>query len=83
MIAYILNLVKIYPHQKNTDFYWNIKSDKADIYEIENKSESIEDLIEKTMNTWSRKLIYDTANRELNDYEFYILNSDEKLMIQT
>lgn len=59
-------------------FYWNIKSDKADIYEIENKSESIEDLIEKTMNTWSRKLIYDTANRELNDYEFYILNSDEK-----
>lgn len=59
-------------------FYWNIKSDKADIYEIENKAEGIEDSIEKTMNTWSRKLIYDTADKELKDTSFYIYDSDEK-----
>lgn len=59
-------------------FYWNVKSDKADIYEIESKSKGIEDSIEKTMNTWSRKLIYDTADQELNDTNFYILDSDEK-----
>ena len=38
-------------------YYWNTKSSKADIYEIENKSEGTEELLEKTMNTWSRKLI--------------------------
>lgn len=59
-------------------YYWNVNSDKADIYEIENTSEVTKELLKETMNTWARKLIYDTANKELKNTSFYIHNSDEK-----
>lgn len=59
-------------------FFWNVNSNKADIYEIKNKAESVEDLIETTMNTWARKFYYKAQDKELKDTRFYILSSDEK-----
>lgn len=59
-------------------FYWNVKSDEADLYKIENKSEGMEDLIEKTMNTWARELIYDTINQKMENSDFYIIKSDKE-----
>lgn len=64
--------------KKNKSFYWNEKSDKADIYEIENKSEKTINLIEDTMNTWARKTIYNSTDQEMNNSNFYIFNSDEE-----
>ncbi len=59
-------------------YYWNVKSSKADFYEIENKSKKIETLIEESMDTWTRKSIYDTFEKELSDNKFYIFPSSEK-----
>ena len=59
-------------------FYWNKESDKADLYEIEDKSEGIEKLIETTVNSWTREIIYDTSNQEMEDSNFYIFESDEE-----
>ena len=64
--------------KKYGSFYWNVKSKKADIYEIRNKSESVEDLIETTMNTWARKFYYEAQGKKLTDSKFYILSSNEK-----
>lgn len=59
-------------------FYWNEKSDEADLYKIENKSKQMIDLIEETMNSWARKLIYDTYDLNEESSKFYIFNSDKK-----
>lgn len=64
--------------KKYGNFYWNIKSTKSDLYEIENKADGFEDMIETITNGWSRKLIYDVAEKQLNNSNFYILNSDEE-----
>lgn len=64
--------------KKYGNFYWNEKSDKADLYKIENKSEELEDLLEKTMNTWTRELIYETANQEMDNSSFYIIKSEKE-----
>lgn len=59
-------------------FYWNEKSDKADIYEIENKAFYIKRSIEDTMDTWARELVFTASDIELKDTIFYIQKSDEK-----
>lgn len=64
--------------KENGLFYWNEKSDMADLYEIENKSEGLQQLIEIVTNSWSRKLIYDAAEKEIGNLDFYIIKSDEE-----
>ena len=64
--------------KKYGNYYWNIKSSKADIYEMKNKSKGIVELVENTMNTWARKMTYESFNKKLNDSNFYLYESDEK-----
>ena len=64
--------------KKYGSFYWNEKSDKADIYEIERRADGFEDLIESTMNTWAREEVYTIHDREIKNSDFYILRSDEE-----
>ena len=64
--------------KKYKDYYWNINSDKADLYEIENKAEGFENIIETVTNNWSRKVIYDISEKELGSSNFYILSSEEE-----
>ena len=75
---YIETSKDISTSKKYGSFYWNVKSKKADIYEIKNKSEQVEDLIETTMNRWARKFYYEAQDKKLTDSKFYILSSDEK-----
>lgn len=59
-------------------FYWNEKSNKADLYEIDAKADEISDLLETVINTWSRELIYESVDSKVEDSRFYILSSDEE-----
>lgn len=59
-------------------FYWNVKSDKADIYEIERRADGLVDLIEETVNTWTREEIYSAHDKEMKKADFYISRSDEE-----
>lgn len=59
-------------------FYWNEKSDKADLYEIKNKADGFVSFLETTINLWARESIYKTNNIEVGKTPFYIYDSDEK-----
>lgn len=76
---YVASSKDISTAKKYGNFYWNTKSVKADIYEIKNKAEGVDSMIEKTMNAWVRDLIYDGVDKDLNDTNLYIINSDEKI----
>lgn len=64
--------------KKYNSFFWNVKSDKSDIYEIENKSSDFVDNLEGIANSWSREFVYSTFEEEVNDSNLYIKQSDEK-----
>lgn len=60
-------------------FFWNVKSDKADIYEIENKSKRVTNLIRETMKTWAQELFYNLATEQVtDDLRFYMTRSEEE-----
>ena len=65
-------------------FFWNEKSEKADIYEIENKGERDKELLRKTMETWAQKLVYNEYNNgetegvDPNSLFFYMRKSEEE-----
>lgn len=58
-------------------FSWNIKSKKSDIYEMNFEAQKFVDILESSVDNWSRELIYKTNNHEMDDYGFYILDSDK------
>ena len=64
--------------KKYGSFFWNVNSDKADIYEIRKRADSFEELIETTMSSWARKFYYDGIEEEVPSYSFYITTSDEE-----
>lgn len=55
-------------------FYWNVKSDNADLYCIEAKADQTIDAVEKAMNTWVKEVY----KKGLEDSNFYITSSDEE-----
>ena len=59
-------------------FYWKENSEKSDIYEIENKADGMEDLIEDTVNTWTRNAMSDSSDNKDSISNFYIYDSDEE-----
>lgn len=64
---------------KNNDmFSWNIKSQKNDIYVMNFESERFIEMLEFSVDNWSRQLIYNNANYQIDDDSFYILVSDEQ-----
>lgn len=65
--------------KKYNMFFYNVKSDKRDIYEIQYEADKFEDQIEYSINSWSRDLIYKAINEEYDkDDSVYFLPSDEK-----
>jgi len=59
-------------------YYWNEKGDKADIYEIINKSHVLENKIEETMDEWAQEYVYEVYDYNDGNSTFYITSSDEK-----
>lgn len=64
--------------KKYGSFYWNVKSNKADIYEIENKSDNFESLLETVVNSWARETIYNASDKKVDNTRFYAIKSDEE-----
>lgn len=64
--------------KKYGSFFWNEKSDKADLYEIDRKAERYGDILEDIVNSWSRELIYKTVDTKVGSSNFYIFTSDEE-----
>lgn len=64
--------------KKYGTFYWDEKSDKADIYEIENKSDGFESLLETVVNSWARETIYNASDKKVENTRFYVIGSEEE-----
>lgn len=75
---YIESSKDISKTKKNELFYWNEKSEHADIYEIKNKSKGFKSLLETIINLWAREAIYNNLDAQIDNNSFYILESDEK-----
>lgn len=59
-------------------FYWSEDSTNSDLYEIENKSEGLEDSIETAVNLWTREIIYNVIDQEMEELDFYIFSSEKE-----
>lgn len=64
--------------KKYGTFYWNEKSKNADIFEIKNNADEIEEKIEDAVNGFFRQVIYNTVDQEIGEYQFYITSFDDE-----
>lgn len=63
--------------EKYKSYYWKMKTNKSDIYEMTNNAEITVDMLEFIANQWARNTIFEMTGTTSNNTEIYISPSDE------